>query len=371
MKILYVTTISNTVNAFLIPHIKMLTDQGHDVDVAFNIEQPVNKEIYDLGCKVFEIGFRRSPFDKRNLKAYKDLRKIIEDGRYELVHTHTPVASVCSRIACMNLQGVKVFYTAHGFHFYKGAPLKNWLIYYPIEKLLSKHTDVLIAINKEDYEIACKKLHAKSTCLINGVGIDLKKFIPQTSALKTQMRNHYGFDNDEFILFYAGELSYRKHQDLLIEAVCLLADSIPEIRLVLAGTGECENQYKELANKLGIGEKVKFIGYRNDIANLMLTADIAVSSSRQEGLPVNVMEAMASGLPIVVTDCRGNRDLVQNGKNGYVVRLDDPKSFKDSIKKIYTLPGNGSKFSRNNLEIIDNYSIGKITDEMKNLYEFS
>src|SRR5690554_6012945 len=134
MKILYVTTISNTVNAFLIPHIRYLIEQGHQVDVAFQINQKVNPEIEELGCKVFNIEFNRSPFNWKNIYAYKRLKRLIKREQYQIVHTHTPVASACVRLACRRMSEIKVIYTAHGFHFYNGAPLGNWIIYYPIEK---------------------------------------------------------------------------------------------------------------------------------------------------------------------------------------------------------------------------------------------
>ncbi|NMR89581.1 glycosyltransferase, partial [Vibrio parahaemolyticus] len=145
------TTISNTTNAFLIPHIKMLIDKGHKVDVAFNIEQEVKPEINDMGCKIHQLPLQRSPLKVDNLRAYRMLKDIIISEEYDLVHTHTPVASAIVRLVCKNLNNVRVFYTAHGFHFYEGAPLKNWLLYYPIEKWLSKYTDCLITINEEDY----------------------------------------------------------------------------------------------------------------------------------------------------------------------------------------------------------------------------
>jgi len=368
MKILFVTTISNTVNAFLIPHIEMLISHGNRVDVAFNIEQEVKPEVYELGCKVHIVGFQRSPLNRNNYAAYKKLREIILYEKYDLIHTHTPVASACVRIACRNLKFVKVFYTAHGFHFYKGAPIKNWIIYYPIEKWLSKYTDVLITINQEDFEFAKSKLKAKDVKQINGIGIDLKRFRPRSAELKKQMRNSYGYPDDEFILVCIGELNHNKHQDMLIKAISLLTAKMPKIKLLLAGIGICENQYKLLANKLNVERNIEFLGYRRDIENLILATDLAVSSSRREGLPVNVMEAMASGLPLVATDCRGNRDLVKNGVNGYLVKTDDAAGMADSIEKVLQSAMIRERFSRNSLETIKKYSLDRVKEDLEGLY---
>ena len=174
VKILYVSTISSTIHAFLIPHIEMLVQKGHKVDIACNMVTDVDDRLLKMGCRYHDLAFQRTPFSKTNISAYKKLKKLIEEERYDLVHTHTPVASVCVRLACKSLRTVKVFYTAHGFHFHKGAPFRNWLLYFPIEWFLSRYTDVLITINKEDYTRACKSLKAKNVIYVPGVGIDIQ-----------------------------------------------------------------------------------------------------------------------------------------------------------------------------------------------------
>lgn len=369
MKILYVTTISNTVNAFLIPHIKMLIEEGHKVDVAFNIEQKVNSEIIEMGCKIHEVPFQRSPFKKDNIAAFKTFKKIITDENYDVVHTHTPVASTISRLACGKMNNIKILYTAHGFHFFKGAPIKNWLIYYPIEKILSKYTDVLITMNEEDYNIATnKKFKAKRIEKINGVGVSFEKFTAQTDDIKTNIRRKYSFANDEFILIYVGELSHRKHQDLLINAVAKTVKYIPNIKLLLVGDGNFRDSYINLTKELRVENNVKLLGYRKDIPELMLLSDVSVSSSRQEGLPVNVMEGMATGLPLVVSNCRGNRDLVKDGVNGYIVDIDDVEEMSNRIIDIYNDVNTRKIFREKNLNLINQYSLEFVLEEMRDLY---
>lgn len=369
MKILYVTTISNTVNAFLIPHIKKLINQGHQVELAFNIRQELKQEITDMGCKVHIIEFERSPLNKCNYSAYKKLRKIIENEKYDLIHTHTPVASTITRLGCRNIKGTKVFYTAHGFHFLKGAPLKNWLIYYPIEKWLSKYTDCLITINEEDYNTAInKKFKAKEIKLVHGVGVDLSKFQAQTIEKKLQMRKEYGYKEDDFILFYAAELNKNKHQDLLINVIKNLKDKISNIKLILAGNGALGDQYRGQAKELKVDSNIEFLGFRSDIQNLLMLSDIAVASSRREGLPVNVMEAMATGLALVVTNVRGHRDLVNNGENGYIVELDDIEGFAYSIKKLYVNENLRKQFGNKSIELVQNFSLDNVLKEMESIY---
>lgn len=371
MKILYVTTISNTVNAFLIPHIEMLIDEGHKVDVAFNVEQEVKPEIYDMGCKVHQLPFQRSPIKKDNFRAYKMLKDIINAEGYDLVHTHTPVASVVGRLASSKARknGTKVIYTAHGFHFFFGAPFINWAVLYPIEKLLAWNTDTLITINKEDYNTAInKKFKLNDVILVNGVGINTDTFLPQTDSKKLLLREQYGYDKDDFILVYVGELSFRKHQDLLINAAGNLKERIPKLKILLAGSGDLLGKYKKQIEDLGVQKQVEILGFRKDIINLMNLADVAVSTSRQEGLPVNIMEAMATGLPLVVTDCRGNRDLVTDNENGYVVQIDDIEQLSSSVEKLYNSKELRKKFGEKSLGIIKKYSLENVLQEMKHVY---
>jgi glycosyltransferase EpsD len=370
LKILFVTTISNTVNAFLIPYIKLLVENGHQVDVAFNVVQDVSSELINLGCKIHYIGFQRTPLKTSNYTAYKQIKNIILDEGYELVHTHTPIASFLTRLACRKNSKSKILYTAHGLHYYKGAPLLSWLIYYPIEKLTAKFTDGIITINEEDYvsvrNMKCNK--TDSIYKVNGIGIDLNKFYPQTAIEKYAFREQYGYKKNDFILMYTAELNHNKHQDLLINAVNLLKHNIPNIKLLLAGEGPLLNKYQDHVNKLGLSDSIDFLGYRSDIPNLLKLSDVAVSASRREGLPVNIMEAMATGLPLVVSNCRGNRDLVINGQNGYVVGIDDTKSFAESIEKLYNSEELRREFGNRGIHLVNRYSLENVIIEMKTIY---
>ncbi|MFZ3591238.1 glycosyltransferase family 4 protein [Bacillus sp. DJP31] len=371
MKILYVTTISNTVNAFLIPHIKFLIEQGNEVNLACNIVQEVNQELFQLGCNIHQVEFQRSPLKRENVTAYKKIKDIVLHERYEMVHVHTPVASFITRLACRNIKNVKVFYTAHGFHFYKGAPKVNWFLYYTLEKLAARWTDTVITMNDEDYKAAqnIKFRSENSVFKVHGVGLDFHTFLPQTKEKKERLRAEYGYDQSDFILIYVGELSYRKHQDLLIEAISHLKDEILQIRLLLVGDGEKLPEYKELVMTLGLENKVEFLGYRKDVHHLMTIADVAISTSRQEGLPVNVMEAMATGLPVVVTDCRGNRDLVNNGENGFIVGVDDLVVLANGIEKLYLSNDLRQVFAERNVQKVQKFALKQVLLEMKEVYE--
>ena len=370
MKVLYVTTISRTVNAFLVPHIQALLDQGHTVDIACNIVSPIEEQLLERGCKIFNIEFQRSPLTKKNYMAYKQLKKLIQEGEFDLVHTHTPVASLLTRLACRNISNVKVLYTAHGFHFFKGAPLKNFLIYYTLEQISAKYTDAIITINQEDYVLANKFKLKKTNSVFktHGVGIDLNKFSSRDANEKINLRKEYGYKSNDFILFYAAEMNSNKHQDLLIDVVHLLKNKIPNIKLLLAGKGALKEKYEDQAKKLGIQDNVQFLGFRKDIFQLLKISDIAVASSRREGLPVNVMEAMATGLPLVVTDCRGHRDLVKNNENGYSLKINDVEGFANAILRLYKSEELRQTFGNKSLEMVKDYSLETVLKEMELIY---
>ena len=309
MKILYVTTISNTVNAFLIPHIKMLVENGHSVDIACNIVQPIKPELIDMGCKVYNIPFQRSPIHKLNLHAFGSFKNLIRTEVYDIVHTHTPVASAIVRLACKKNSSIKVIYTAHGFHFYKGAPLINWIIYYPIEWYCAQITDVLITINKEDFVFAQKKLKAKSIVYIPGVGIDAKKFA-KLSTNRDAKRTELGVGKNDILWLSIGELNRNKNHEIVIRALSKL--NRKDMHFAIAGAGVLENHLKTLAQTTGVAENVHILGLRSDVSELLNAADIFVHPSIREGLPIALMEAMAVGLPCIVSKIRGNIDLIDD-----------------------------------------------------------
>lgn len=365
-KVLFTAKVDSHITNFHIPYLKWFKDQGYEVHVASNGENqiPYTDVKYNLG-------FDRNPLKYDNFKVYRKLKKIIEENKYDIIHCHTPIGGALTRWAARKTrgEGTKVLYTAHGFHFYDGASKVNWIVYYNIEKFLSKYTDCLITINEEDFNIAKeKKFDAKELKLVNGVGIDLNKFKPQTAENKRLLRAEYGYDEDDFIMVYAAELSYRKHHDLIINAVSYLNNKIPKLKILFAGVGALEDEYKSLTKQLNLDDKIKFLGYRKDVNKLMTLSDVAISSARQEGLPVNIMEAMAIGLPIIVTDCRGNRDLVKNNVNGIVVGINDVNSFTRAIEKMYVEKEFKNNVCENNVKDVKKYSLDVIMPEMIKIY---
>ena len=342
MKILYVATVRSHIGQFHMPVIRALKEAGHEVHAAFK-DNSADKPGLDLSAIdwTFEVPFERSPYSRKNIAAYRVLKKIIDRENYDIIHCHTPMGAVVTRLAARDARkrGTKVFYTAHGFHFYQGAPLKNWLFYYPVEKYLSKYTDVLITINQEDYDLAVgRRFRAGKIVRINGVGVDLSRFHTAAEEEKQAAREDLGLRPEQFVMLYAADLSVRKNQPMIFRAMARLKDDHPNMLALMPGQPILQTEYETLCADLGITDMVRFMGYRRDINRLLAACDCVLSSSRQEGLPMNLIEAAASGRYVIATDVRGNADVVKQTGCGVLVPLNDDASMAAEIRKAMGIP---------------------------------
>lgn len=367
MRILYVTTVSSTINAFLVPHIIGLLDMGHIVECAASNNTEFNPELEERGVKFYDIPFDRSIFSVGNVGAFKEIRKLIKKEKYDIVHIHTPIASAITRLACIGLE-VKVIYTAHGFHFYKGAPKKNWLLFYPVEKILSYFTDILICINKEDYLLSLSKFNKPKIVYIPGVGVDTQKFKPVNSDIKVQLRTKYGFRKDDFIIISVGELNNNKNHILTLESMKSLTSKYDNIKYLLIGDGFRRKEYEQFVEDEKMESFIKILGRRKDIPNLLQISDVLVSVSYREGLPVNVLEAKATGLTVVATDIRGNRDLVEQGKTGILINNQINK-LSNAILNLYNDKELLISIGQNNIQDSRKYDLNEIMRMIMDVFD--
>lgn len=364
-KVLFTATVDSHILQFHLPFLKLFKEKGYEVHVATNGNEKIPY------CDVKHVvSFERSPFKLNNLRAIKQLKKICNEEKFDIIHTHTPMGSVVTRLAAKKARKkyhTRVIYTAHGLHFFKGAPRKNWLLFYPIEKYLSKFTDTLILINQEDYDLCKRKFKkCKDIQYVPGVGIDEEKFnFKLSNNDKIKLRKSLGIKENDFVMIYPAELSKRKRQIWLINTISDLLKKYDDIHLLLPGKDSLNGKCQELVNKLGLDKQIHFLGYRKDIPKLLKISDISVSAANQEGLPVNIMEAMYVGLPIVASNCRGNRDLVHDEKNGYLVELNDENRFYNCVESIYLKKINFGDESSN---IIKDYLLNPILNDMKIIY---
>ena len=362
-KILVVCTTDSMIWQFLIPHIQQLVEHGFIVECACSRTGFYFDELTDkYGLVLHEICFKRKPFQFQNYKAYCMLCNLIKTENFNIIHCHEPVGGALGRLAGKRCKKY-IMYFAHGFHFFKGAPFKNWLLYFPIEWLLAFWTDELITINKEDYTCAKKYMHARHVTYIPGIGIDLKKYsfkLHSEEDIKAE-RTKLGVDEDEKMLLSVGELIQRKNHVAVIYALAKLAN--PKIKYFICGTGELKGYLEKVARDLGVTESVKLLGYRTDISRLCDCADLFVFPSLQEGLPVALMEAIASKTPVICSNIRGNTDLVK-GK-----ALFDAKNISQISDKIdeYLNRDNSEEVERNYLKL-KKFDMNMVMKEMKSLY---
>lgn len=368
-KVLFTATVDSHIKHFHLPYLQWFQEQGYEVHVATN-----GKEEIPYCDKKHQISFERNPLKMNNLKAIKELKKIINREKFDMIHCHTPMGSVVTRLAAMEAREkyhVKVIYTAHGFHFFKGASLVNWLIYYPIEKMLAKLTDCLITINREDYQIAKKKFKCNQIELVHGVGVDESKFdFEMAEGEKIALRESIGLKKEDFVIIYPAELSKRKNQGMLLKAIALLKkQGYEEIKVLLPGLDSMNNAYQIMAQELGIENQIKFLGYRTDISKLMKSSNLAVSTAKQEGLPLNVVEAMVCGIPCVVTINRGHKELIEDNTNGFLIEINDEKELAKKILAIYQNPKLTNKFTEKGKEKVEKFLLKNAKKEMIDIYE--
>ena len=372
MKILFVATVRSHIGQFHMPFIRELKAHGVEVHAAFK-DNSADKPGLDLSAidKTFEVPFERRPLRPNNIKAYRELKKIIDGNGYDAVHCHTPMGAVITRLAAKSARkkGTKVIYTAHGFHFFKGASIKNWMLFYPVEKYLSKYTDCLITINSEDCELAYKKkFRAGKIYKVHGVGVELDKFKAVDADEKARLRAEYGYDGDTFIMIYPADLSVRKNQPMLFDALQKIAEKNKNVKLLLPGQPIRLEEYKRMISERGIADNVEFLGYRRDINNLVGLSDLSVASSFQEGLPINLIEAMAMGNAIVATDVRGNNDAVEDGVNGYLVPVGDSDLMAEKILELMNDREKLRTFGENGLDMVKDFSTENVNREMLTIY---
>lgn len=342
-KALMLASVASMLDLFNTDNIRILRELGYDVDVAANFQEGsitsqerVNEykcELEKSGIGVSDVPIPRSIFHVGEIiNSYKIVKTLVKENHYQIVHCHSPIGGVVARLACRKARknGTKVIYTGHGLHFFKGAPLINWILFYPIERICSTMTDVLIAINQEDFN----REKSWNTCRVEyvpGIGVDTVAF-QQITIDKKSIRNELGLAENDFVFMSTGQISVRKNHEVIIRALASISDE--RIKYLIVGFGELGQKLKHLTEELGLGNRVIFAGYRGDVKQLLHAVDAFAFPSLQEGLPVALMEAMTVGLPVVCSRIRGNVDLVENGKGGYLYDARDVEGFAEGMQRI-------------------------------------
>lgn len=376
-KALIVASVASMIGQFNMQNVQLLLDNGYKVDVACNCKEgnPISDErvkglidaLTEKSVRVMHVPIPRKISDIKGItKSLLMVARLCENNKYNIVHCHSPIGSAVARLAASKSRqkkGTRVIYTAHGFHFYQGAPKKNWAIFYPIEKELSKITDVLITVNKEDYEFAKKHMCAKNIEYIPGVGIDPKRFDLEDFD-KNLKRKELGIRGSDVMILSVGELNVNKNHEIILKAVAKLKN--PNIHYFIAGKGEKSAFLKKLAKERNV--KLHLLGYRTDIIELLNTADIYAFPSFREGLSLALMEAMSSGLPCVVSKIRGNVDLIDEGKGGFLCNPSDSAEVAAAINRLVKRKSFDYDFGTYNKNKIQSFDISKVLEKTKEIY---
>lgn len=374
-KALIISTVSGFVPQFEMNNVTILQSMGYEIHYASNYHYPSygndNKRLEGTGIVQHQIDFVRSPFKKENICIYRQLKKLMKKECFELVHCHTPMGGILGRLAARSAKIGTVIYTVHGFHFYKGAPFRNWLLYYPAERLLSRLTKQLICINKEDFSKA-RNFASPYVDYIPGVGIDLDKVRVQEQLVLEGKREALGLDKKRKILLSTGELIKRKNHETVIKAMANMKSFLKDEEMpiyLICGHGALEGYLKELVKKLKIKKYVKFLGYRDDIFQIYRIADIYIFPSYQEGLPMALLEAMASGCPVVCSKIRGNVDLLEDGEGAILIdKADDAECYAREIAALLKDEKRMRVMGEDNQEHAKEFDIKRVGEKMKMIY---
>lgn len=368
-KISFVATVYRHLEAFHLPFMKLLQEKGYEIH-AFARPDNGKKGVEEQGIVCHDIPFQRSPFHFDNIKALRVLVKRFKEEKFSMVHVHTPVASILGRIAARITDVPTVIYTAHGFHFFKGAPWLYWILYYPVERLMAHWTDFLITINEEDYQRAKNFKVKRKVLYVPGVGVDTSFFAVDSHEItRKKIREGLNLSGEDFVILYIAELNHNKNQLQIIETIHSLGEKGRGIKVFFAGDGDYRQQLEVRAKKFGLENVIYFLGYRKDIRELLIASDCVALLSKREGLPKALLEALAAGKPILATNVRGNRDLVVQNENGYLVPVGDIKATTDALIRLKEDPKRRKYMSMMSLKLAKKYDMQIILRKMEEIYD--
>lgn len=365
-KILVVSTTDDMIGNFMIPHILHMQKLGAVVECACNCHSHHTKRIEELtGAVVHNIPLTRNPFNFKVIKGYFALKKIVKNGNYDLINCLQPVGGFMGRMMAKKFK-LPCLYTAHGFHFYKGCPIQNKLIYKTIEKYCAKYTTALVTMNEEDF-VASQKMKAEKKYKINGIGVDFSKYKASLEFDKSAFRKSIGLADDDFVVVSVGELNKNKNTLRIVDAMAKVDN--PKVKYLICGQGPLKEKYEQKIASLGLGDRVKLMGYRSDIPDLLNCVDCYIMPSFREGLSKAMMEAMTYGLPIICSKIRGNVDLVGDSEGGILVEPSDTDGFAAAIKNMAEDETLRKKMSERNLKEIQKYSLDTVISQLENIYK--
>lgn len=355
---------------FLVPHVQYLSQNGFAVEIACSdvggCMEEMREKLEGYAKAIHTVRLVRSPTSSANFKGYGDMKKVIENGRYDIIWTNEPVMGVVTRLAARKARkrGTKVVYMCHGFHFFKGSGKASWLLYYPMERVMSRFTDTIVTINRED-EARAKTFHAKQVVYIHGIGVNTERL--RSAENRTDIRAELGLQDDDFLVLSVGELNKNKNHRVVIEALHRLQD--PQIHYAICGKGALLDKLNVLARSLGLEKNVHFLGYRTDVVDVCSQVDVFAFPSHREGLGLAALEAMYCGLPVVASRIRGPMDFMESGKSGMLTTPDDAEGFAQAISDLKQNKALRRGCSEYNKKAVIPYCLEQVKGEVLELFE--
>ena len=364
-KILFAASTLSHIRNFHLSYLQEFHNRGYEVWVVANSSDSV-----PYADHIVALPFAKSLLSFQNIKAIFLARKLLKKQNFDIISTHTALASAVARAAILLLhKRPKVFCTIHGYLFHENDGLKKWVYLLP-EKICARVTDVLMVMNHEDYEIAKRHhLYKEKLLYINGMGIDLEKFKPATQEEKSSIRKRMGISENDFLFVYAAEFSKRKNQAFLIRSFAEVCQEYPNMKLLLAGKGALLEECKNLAHQLQKEEQIRFLGYVSDMRELYSACDVCVSTSQIEGLPFNIMEAMACGLPIIASDIKGHRELIIDREMGMLYNCGDSAELHEKLKAMYESKNFGVKVKEKIRSQLEPYKLNRVFKQVMEIYD--
>ena len=370
MKRLLLTCTDLMTIQFMVPHIRYLAENGFSVDLACSVVgdrlEDVKRAVGDV-AKIHTLRLVRSPFSPSNFKGYQDLKKLLSENRYDVIWTNEPVMGVMTRLVARKARksGTKVIYMAHGFHFFKGAPLFNWMMWAPLEILMSRFNDILVTINWEDYNWAKKHTHTPIIEHIDGIGVDFSH--RESVVSREEKRTQLGITDSDILVLSVGELQKRKNHEVIIKAIAKINN--PDIKYIICGQGVLEKYLLKLTSSLDLQKQVFLLGYRQDIPEIMSACDIFAHPSVREGLGLASLEAMASGLPLITSNVQGVPDYVENGVTGYMCNPKDVDAYAENMNKLVYDKSLRETIGTTNTTCVQKYRVEEIQPVIKGILD--
>jgi glycosyltransferase involved in cell wall biosynthesis len=371
-----VASVVSMIESFNRDNIRTLQNMGYEVHVATNFEwgsmyseekvERVKQSLREEGVTLFQIDFERD-IKKMNghVRAFQQLKRVMTAQSYAFIHCHSPIGGVIGRLVARQTD-TPCMYTAHGFHFFKGSPSLNWMLYYPVERTLARLTDTIVTINQEDFSRA-QTFKTTHTFRIPGIGVDTKR-IEQVHINRPLKRQSLGVDTDtDFVLLSVGELNENKNHETIIRAIAELGD--PSIRYWIAGTGDARPQLERVIRETNLTNQVQLLGFRDDVFEVMKAADCFVFPSKREGLGMAALEAMAAGLPIITSNVHGINDYSVDGVTGFKCAPNDIQGFARAIRTMRLDFELSHQMGLHNTQSAKAFDVERSHEEMKQIYD--